>query len=254
MMSGALARTAPSRRATRNSFWMSISRRRPASSRVPSMVARPRTKPASMRRSMSATLPPSRRAAPTVAMTSATGSASASRMARPMRPASVTVPGTVAPRAWATVMGYSALAAMPPQAMAMARSRRSAQAPSALRKVARWPRSSTTTAGPAGMPARCIVTCWTSGNARPMPSASSTGRRMRAAHVKGTMPLEPPISAHMRALTGAPLKRSTSSRRYSPSAPDESFSMVTVGAPRKPQDMTTLSAGRSSKVTSSTGP
>ncbi len=70
-MSGALARTtSPSRRATRNSFWMSISRRRPASvaGALDAWPHRARSQP-SMRRSMSATLPPSRRAAPTAAMT-----------------------------------------------------------------------------------------------------------------------------------------------------------------------------------------
>ncbi len=130
MMSGAMARSSPSTRATRYSFWISISMVLPAS-RAHALDGGRAAHEAALEAALHVDdlaleqacraggrddrRRPDRSAAPL--------------MARPISAARLTVPGTVALRASATVMVYSALAAMPPQAMAMARSRRSAHSP-----------------------------------------------------------------------------------------------------------------------------
>ncbi len=118
----------------------------------------------------------------------------------------------------------------------------------------RLPRSSVITAGLGEMPASCMVTCGTSGKARPMPSASTMGRCMAAAQVMGSMPFPPPISPAMSAATWCPVRNSSSSLSRSPSLPFSSFSMLTVGAPMPPHGMISASSGSSSRSTRGTGP
>ena len=74
---------------------------------------------------------------------------------------------------------YSVDAAAPPNSTAAARASRSIQSPEIVRKTITLPRSSVITHGFGSIPARCMVTCGTSGNARPMPSASTTGSPIR---------------------------------------------------------------------------
>ena len=72
-----------------------------------------------------------------------------------------------------------------------------------MRNTITLPRSSVITHGFGSIPARCMETCGTSGNARPMPSASTTGSPIRAAQTIGQRPFEPPISADISAATCA---------------------------------------------------
>ena len=53
-----------------------------------------------------------------------------------------------------------------------------------------------------------MVTCGTSGNARPIPSASTTGSPIRAAQVMGSRPFPPPISMAISAATWRPVMNS----------------------------------------------
>ena len=92
----------------------------------------------------------------------------------------------------------------PPNSTAAARASRSSQWPSAARMTTRLPRSSVITHGDGSIPAISIVTCCTSGKARPMPSASTTGSPIRAAHATGRTPFPPPISAAITAATVPP--------------------------------------------------
>ena len=105
-----------------------------------------------------------------------------------------------------------------------------------------------------GRPATFIEIIVASGNARPMPSASSTFSPRRAAHPTGATPLLPPISAAMSAVTVRPLSRSTSATMRSGCHAAESISMPTLGAPIADM-MSTASSGPSSPTwSSSTGP
>ena len=121
--------------------------------------------------------------------------------ASPIRIARLTEPRTVAVRASAAVIVYSVDDARPPNSTDRVRAIRSIQAPSAAVMLRRLPRSSVSTDGEGLIPAISMVTCGTSGNARPMPSASTTGRPRCAAQLIGCMPLAPPISAAISAAT-----------------------------------------------------
>jgi hypothetical protein len=159
----------------------------------------------------------------------------------------------IAPRACAGVIRKPASMAEPPIATAVARSSRSPHAASSGRKVATLPWQSAITSNPGGTPATFIETIGTSGKARPMASASSSGTPSSAAKATGSTPLEPPISIDMSALTGCPVRVSISSRTSRASVPDGSFSSPTVGAPIVP--IGTISPSpRSSRPTSGTGP
>jgi hypothetical protein len=218
------------------------------------MITEPRTKPLVVRRSTSMTFPATSRNAPISAMSAATGSDWAAPSASPILIASEIEFLMVPSRACATVSEYSVDAALPPNSTAAARSSRSIQCPEMVRKAIRFPRSSVITAGLGEIPARCMATWGTSGKARPMPSASSTGRPIRAAQEMGTRPLEPPISAGISAATLRPVMNSRFSRSRSPSSPARIFSMLTVGAPIIPQGMISSSSGSSSRSTRATGP
>ena len=160
----------------------------------------------------------------------------------------------MAPRACAAVSENSVEDAAPPNSTAAARSRRSVQSPEIVRNTARLPRSSVITAGQGEIPARFMVTCGTSGNERPMPSASTTGSPILAAQVTGSTPFPAPISAAISAATRRPVMNCRCSRSRSPSSPFSNFSMVTVGAPIPPHGMISASSGNSSKSTNGTGP
>ena len=78
-----------------------------------------------------------------------------------------------------------------------------------------------------------VVIC-ISGKARPMPSASTTGRSSAAAVTMGSSPLPPPISAEIRASILAPRNSSRARSTRTPSVPSSSFSIDTAGAPMPP--------------------
>src|SRR6266581_2883945 len=195
MRSGTEARTRPCSSAARFSFCSSSLISRPASSPRPSTTTEPRTKPLVVRRSTSEIFPVTRRNAPMSAIRASTGLSWAPATACPILIASETEPRTVASRAWLAVIVYSVDAAAPPNSTAAARASRSIQCPVIARKTIRLPRSSVITHGLTSMPANSIVTCGTSGNARPIPSASTTGSPMRVAQAIGSSPFDPPIPA-----------------------------------------------------------
>jgi len=157
-----------------------------------------------VRRSTSVTLPRTRANPPVAAISAAIGSAAAV-IASPILIASETVPRTVAPRACSAVIVYSAATADPPNSTAAARASHSSHAPDIARRTITLPRSSVITYGLGEIPARCMVTCGTSGKARPMPSASTTGSPIRPAQQTGSRPFDPPISAGMKAATLRPV-------------------------------------------------
>ena len=161
-------------------------------------------------------------------------------------------------RAWAAVIGYSADEARAAEldrggALAI-RSIQCAvrgaddEAVAALvgHHARRWARS----------PAISIVTCGTSGKARPMPSASTTGRPdpRRPAdrqHAVRRRRSRPPSAA----TTGRPVTRSRLSRSQLALARRCRASRSRRSARRcPPQGMIRASSGRSSRSTSSTGP
>src|ERR1022692_3956046 len=146
-------------------------------------------------------MPVTRRKAPISAIRASTGLPSALATACTTLIASDTEFRTVAPRACATVSEYSVEHAAPPNSTAAARSSRSIQSPEMVWNTIRLPRSSVITAGLGEIPARCMVTCGTSGKARPIPSASAIGSPIRAAQLIGSRPFEPPISHAINALT-----------------------------------------------------
>ena len=205
-------------------------------------------------RSTSATFPPTRRNAPISAISASTGLPVASSTAPPIRMASDTEFRTVAVRACAAVRVNSVDEAAPPNSTAAARSRRSIQCPEMAWNRTRLPRSSVITAGLGEIPASCMVTCGTSGKARPIPSASTSGRPIRAAQVIGSTPFPPPISPAISAATGRSARNSRWARSRSPSSPFSIFSMLTVGAPIPPHGMISASSGSSSTSTRATGP
>ena len=106
----------------------------------------------------------------------------------------------------------------------------------------------------AGTPASSIAVCVMRGNARPMPSASTSGSPRRAAHPTGISPFAPPISDARSAMTGRPYASSTPSSTHRGSASAPIFSMPTTGAPTMPHGISSASAGRSATATRSTPP
>ena len=173
---------------------------------------------------------------------------------RPMRWARETEPWIVAVRACSTVRMYSAVAALPPISIVTRRWIRSSHSPDAAVVTSMLPRSSVRNAGLGEMPATCIETCGSSGNARPIPSASRTGKPICVAQQIGSSAFDPPISEDISAITGRPNRSSTISRRRWPSLPLSIFSIETVGAPIMPQGNSNPSGGRSSRVTKVAGP
>jgi hypothetical protein len=173
---------------------------------------------------------------------------------RPMRWARDTEPWITAVRASSTVRMYSVVAALPPISIVTLRWIRSSHSPVEAVVTRTLPRSSVKKAGDGEMPATCIDTCGSSGNARPIPSASRTGRPICAAQQIGISAFDPPISEDSNATTGRAKCRSTSSRRRAPSPPLSIFSIETVGAPIIPHGMRSPFAGSSSSVTSRGGP
>src|SRR5262249_22093626 len=239
---------------TRFSFCNSSRISRPASSPRPSITTLPRTNPLVVCRSTSSTFPVTSWNAPISAIRAATGLLVAPTSASPILIAFETEFRTVAPRACAAVSENSVEDAAPPNPTAAARSRRSIQGPEIVRNTTRLPRSSVITAGLTGIPARCMVTCGTSGNARPIPSASTTGSPIRAAQVMGSRPFPPPISMAISAATWRPVINCRCSRSRSPSSPFSNFSRMTVVAPIPAHGMISASSGNSSKSTRGTGP
>ena len=104
-------------------------------------------------------------------------------------------------------------------------------------EVASWntttlPLSSASTAGKRASPHIASDDIWTSGKARPMPSASTTGRSSSAATIMCSTALAPPISSVMSAATGRPATFSSARTAMAPSLPRAGFSIHTVGAPK----------------------
>ena len=116
------------------------------------------------------------------------------------------------------------MAAVPPKATVTARAMRSPQGPSAGRRVTTLPIASTSAIRSGVRPATCWETWCTSGNARPMLSASTSGRPICAAQATGRRPFEPPISDDMTATARRPVITSRWSRSRTPSSPLGSFS------------------------------
>ena len=131
---------------------------------------------------------------------------------------------------------------------------RSAHGPDDGRQVTTLPRTSVSANSSGARPATYCATCCTSGNARPMLSASTIGSPIWAAQAAGSSPLEPPISDDITATALRPVTPSRWSRSRMPSSPLGSFSTPTVGAPMPPSGSSKPSGSRSSSVTTSTGP
>ena len=117
------------------------------------------------------------------------------------------------------------------------------------------PRPSVSTTGPAAMPARCIACRCSPENARPMPSASTSGRPRRAAQVTGSSPFAPPTSKHMSAPTRRPAHGLDGVAQHAPSSPLQSRSVGDRGrADRAARHARARRRGSSSSATSATGP
>ena len=183
-----------------------------------------------------------------------TGSSATSSITRPAARALVMEFLTVAPRAVPTVIGYRQIVASAPMVVHTERAMSSAHTAVVVDSVTTLPRSSVITAGVADTPARCAVVIWSSGKARPMRSASTTGSPARAAHAKGTTPLSPPSSRQQMAATCVPVSFSTASWRRSASVPDPNFSTMTVVAPIMQMGRISWSSSSSSRSSSCTGP
>ncbi|OLT04032.1 hypothetical protein BJF90_24290 [Pseudonocardia sp. CNS-004] len=250
MRSGTLTATAPSSMTTRFSFWISTRTRRPRSSPMPSIVTEPRVKPPSAIRSMSITLPPTTTRAPSSSATSATGSFEASSR-RPTSIARLTVRSMTAPFG---PIRWCAPRHTPPAATVKARACRSSQAKSSVRSTVTLPITSLSTANSRDRPTTLSDTIVAFGNARPIPSASSTASPSAAAQPAGRTPLLPPISAAMITVTGRSISRSTSRSRVAACALAPSISMPTDGAPIPDMTITASSGPSSSTPTSRTGP
>jgi hypothetical protein len=92
----------------------------------------------------------------------------------------------------------------PPMATTMLRPRRSTSVDCSELISTVLPYSSAMTIGPAGTPKMWYVVICNCGNARPMPSPSTTGNPQRAASTSGSSALTPPISAHSSAFASLP--------------------------------------------------
>jgi len=87
------------------------------------------------------------------------------------------------------VVGYAASAAQPPTVSTFARSIRSARGPDGTSTSTLSPVGPTAASGAGDTPARCIAVWWMSANARPIPSASSSGTPSWAAVTTATSAL-----------------------------------------------------------------
>ena len=101
-------------------------------------------------------------------------------------------------------MGKSEIMTEPPQLMVTERASSSAHLLVMVSKMTALPFSSVRAMGVVLMPPMVKVTICSSGKARPMPSASTSGRPRRAAAAMGSMELRPPASAGMMASMGRP--------------------------------------------------
>ncbi len=91
------------------------------------------------------------------------------------------------------------------------------------------------------------VSIWSSGKARPMPSASTTGLPVWAATTRGMVELIPPHSMGMVAVASRPRCRSRARSACTPSPPEGIFSTITVGAPIIAVGTTSAWSGTSSR-------
>ena len=98
------------------------------------------------------------------------------------------------------------------------------------------------------------VTICSSGKARPIPSASTSGMPRRAAAAIGNIELTPPASIGIVAYIFLPEYCSTKSNRRSKSSLPPPFSVITVGAPIMAHGAMNASSGTSSGSISVTGP
>ena len=120
--------------------------------------------------------------------------------------------------------------------------------------IAALPFSSASAIGVAETPYIVGVTIWISGNARPIPSASTSGMPIVAATLNGVVELRPPASIETVCVIGLPRKSCSALKARMISSPRGSFSTITVGAPIIAEGTTTASSGTSSTSTSCTGP
>ncbi len=223
----------------------------------PTIRAVPRAKPVTVFRSTSATLPSKTTVPPRTAATAATGSSLAARASARASPSSTQrerLPRTYDSLTCAPDIAYCAVIAEQPISTVAVRASRSAQRLSTVSKTAVLPFSSASAIGVALIPDRVGRTIWTSGKARPIASASITGRPSSAAATIGLVELTPPTS--MQAMcVGATPRCVARLRIASANWPAEgSFSTITVGAPIIATLSTTASSGRSSTATTGTGP
>src|SRR5579871_4835522 len=138
--------------------------------------------------------------------------------------------------------------------MVAARANRSVHRFPVVRSRTVLPFSSATTMGVAETPSMLGTSICSSGKARPMPSASISGRPVRAATTKGIVELMPPASPQTMWVTRHPRWSCSASRALTASSPRGSFSTITVGAPIIADWTTTASSGTSAASTSVTGP
>src|SRR5712664_3831404 len=134
------------------------------------------------------------------------------------------------------------------------RARRSVQRLLTVVMSAVLPFSSARAIGVAEIPNRVGVTIWISGNARPMPSASTNGILICAATLNGVVELRPPASIETVCVIGRPRYSPSSLNARMISSPLGSFSTITVGAPIIADGTTSASSGTSSMSTRDTGP
>ena len=199
--SGVVTRGTPSSQPTANSFWKASSKTRPRKSPSPSSVARPRRKPSVARRATSASLPLKINRPCSASTTASIGSRWARRAActvRPMRIALLVEPRIAHSFTSFPVRGALQVAAMEPTATQAVRERRSIHFHDAARATTTaFSRTSTSVSGYIGRSWMANEVICASGKARPMQSASTTGRSRRAAAMNGWMALPPPISSDM---------------------------------------------------------
>src|SRR5262245_50665458 len=98
------------------------------------------------------------------------------------------------------------------------------------------------------------VSIWSSGNARPMPSASTTGSPSLAPTTRGMVELRPPHSIGIVAYARRPRYDSSARSEATTSCPAGIFSTTTVGAPIIAVGMMSASSGTSSSDSSVTSP
>ena len=106
--------------------------------------------------------------------------------------------------------------------------------------------SFTNITGVAGMLAAFQTVILIPGTARPQPSASTTGKPIRAAVITGNRELTPPISPEMMASTLRPIVSSIRCTALTASSPETIFSVATVGAPIMALETTVASSSSSS--------